>query len=130
MGTQTTVPCVQAEDSGLLGPLQSPNWVKVCLVSTVFFLQGRRLKAGTVVATLPGTWLCGISVWTCWAAVSKLWLGEIANLISNSNLNVATCKIVHTDPSVGYQHMVPGCQAAYRRTTVTVNDIFLTDDLF
>ena len=26
------------EDSGLLGPLQSPNWAKVCLVSTVFFL--------------------------------------------------------------------------------------------
>ena len=38
MGTQTTVPCAQAEDSGLLDPLQSPNWVKVCLVSTVFFL--------------------------------------------------------------------------------------------
>ena len=38
MGTQTTVPCAQAEDSGLLGPLQSPNWVKVCLVSTGFFL--------------------------------------------------------------------------------------------
>ena len=26
------------EDSGLLGPLQSPNWVKVCLVSTLIFL--------------------------------------------------------------------------------------------
>ena len=39
MGTQTTVPCVQAEDSGLLGPLQSPNWVKVCLVSTVSVLS-------------------------------------------------------------------------------------------
>ena len=38
MGTQTTVPFAQAEDSGLLGPLQSPNWVKVCLVSTIFFL--------------------------------------------------------------------------------------------
>ena len=38
MGTQTTVPCAQAEDRSLLGPLQSPNWVKVCLVSTVFFL--------------------------------------------------------------------------------------------
>ena len=38
MGTQTTVPCAQVEDSGLLGPLQSPNWVKVCLVSTVSFL--------------------------------------------------------------------------------------------
>ena len=38
MGTQTTLPCTQAEDSGLLSPLQSPNWVKVCLVSTVFFL--------------------------------------------------------------------------------------------
>ena len=37
MGTQTTVPCAQAEDSGLLGLLQSPNWVKVCLV-TIFFL--------------------------------------------------------------------------------------------
>ena len=38
MGTQTTVHCAQAECSGLLGWLQSPNWVKVCLVSTVFFL--------------------------------------------------------------------------------------------
>ena len=38
MGTQTTVPCAQAKDSGLLGRLQSPKWVKVCLVSTVFFL--------------------------------------------------------------------------------------------
>ena len=28
-----------AEDSGLLGPLKSPNWVKVCLVSTVTFLS-------------------------------------------------------------------------------------------
>ena len=35
MGTQTTMPCVQAEDSGLLVPLQSPNWVKMCLISTV-----------------------------------------------------------------------------------------------
>ena len=33
------MPCAQAEDSGLLGPLQSPDWVKVCLVSTVFFLS-------------------------------------------------------------------------------------------
>ena len=32
------MPCAQAEDSGLLGPLQSPNWVKVCLISTVVFL--------------------------------------------------------------------------------------------
>ena len=32
------MPCAQVEDSGLLGPLQSPNWAKVCLVSTVFFL--------------------------------------------------------------------------------------------
>ena len=38
MGSQTTVPCAQAEDSGLLGLLQSPNWVKVYLISTVFFL--------------------------------------------------------------------------------------------
>ena len=38
MGSQITVPCAQVEDSGLLGPFQSPNWVKVCLVSTVFFL--------------------------------------------------------------------------------------------
>ena len=38
MGTQTTMPCAQAEDSGLLGPLQAPNWVKVCLISTVVFL--------------------------------------------------------------------------------------------
>ena len=37
MDTQTTVPCAQAEDSGLLCQLQSPHWVKVCLVSTVFF---------------------------------------------------------------------------------------------
>ena len=29
------MPRAQADDSGLLGPLQSPNWVKVCLVSTV-----------------------------------------------------------------------------------------------
>ena len=32
------MPCAQAEDSGLLGPPQSPNWVKVCLISTVVFL--------------------------------------------------------------------------------------------
>ena len=32
------MPCAQAEDSGLLGPLQSPNWAKVCLISTVVFL--------------------------------------------------------------------------------------------
>ena len=38
MGTQTTMPCAQVEDSGLLGPLQSPNWVKMCLISTVVFL--------------------------------------------------------------------------------------------
>ena len=30
--------CAQAEDSGLLGQLQSPIWVKVCLVSIVVFL--------------------------------------------------------------------------------------------
>ena len=39
MGTQTTMPCAQAEDCGLLGTLQSPNWVKVYLLSTVFFLS-------------------------------------------------------------------------------------------
>ena len=38
MGTQTTMPCAQVEDSGLLGPLQPPDWVKVCLTSTVVFL--------------------------------------------------------------------------------------------
>ena len=32
------MPCAQAEDSGLMGPLQSPNWAKVCLISTVLFL--------------------------------------------------------------------------------------------
>ena len=54
MGTQTTMPCAQAADSGLLGPLQSPNWVKVCLVSTVFFLP---------VSTEPGVEKClGLSV--------------------------------------------------------------------
>ena len=37
MGTQTTVPCTQAEDSSLFRPPQSPNWVEVCQVSTVFF---------------------------------------------------------------------------------------------
>ena len=49
MGTQTTVPCAQEEDSGLLGQLQPPNWVKVCLVSTVFFLP---------VSTEPGVEKC------------------------------------------------------------------------
>ena len=54
MGTQTTVPCAQAEDSGLVSPLQSPNWVKVCLVSTVFFLP---------VSIVPGMEKClGLSV--------------------------------------------------------------------
>ena len=54
MGTQTTVPIAQAEDSGLLGPLQSPNWAKVCLVSTVFFLP---------VSIKPGVEKClGLSV--------------------------------------------------------------------
>ena len=38
MGTQTTMPCAQAEDSVPLGPLQSPNWVMVYLLSTVVFL--------------------------------------------------------------------------------------------
>ena len=38
MGTQTTVRCAQAEDSDLLGPLQSPNWVKVRLVHIFVFL--------------------------------------------------------------------------------------------
>ena len=38
MGTQITMPCAQAKDSGLLCPLQSPNCVKVCLISTVVFL--------------------------------------------------------------------------------------------
>ena len=38
MGSQTTMSCAQAENSGLLGPLQSPNWFKVCLISTVVFL--------------------------------------------------------------------------------------------
>ena len=38
IGTQTTVPCAQVENSGMLGPLQFPNWAKVCLVSTFFFL--------------------------------------------------------------------------------------------
>ena len=32
MGSQTTVPCARAKDSGLLDPFQSPIWVKVCLV--------------------------------------------------------------------------------------------------
>ena len=31
------MPCAQAEDRGLLGPLQSPDWVKVYLASTVLF---------------------------------------------------------------------------------------------
>ena len=34
-----SVPFAQAEYSGLLGALQSPNWVKVCLVSAVFSSQ-------------------------------------------------------------------------------------------
>ena len=38
MGTQTTVPHVQGENGGLLDPLQSLNWVKVCLVSSIGFL--------------------------------------------------------------------------------------------
>ena len=38
MGTHTTVTCAPAEDSGLLSPLQSLNWVKVSLISTVVFL--------------------------------------------------------------------------------------------
>ena len=37
MGTQTTVPYAHGEDNGLLGPLQSPNWIKACLVPAVFF---------------------------------------------------------------------------------------------
>ena len=54
MGTQTTVPCAQVEDSGLLSLLQSPNWVEVCLVSTVFFLP---------VSIEPGVEKClGLSV--------------------------------------------------------------------
>ena len=38
MGIQTTVPGVQAKHNGLLGPPQSPNWVRVCLVATAVFL--------------------------------------------------------------------------------------------
>ena len=69
MGTQTTVPCAQADDSGLLDLLQSPNWVKVYVVSTVdpgFDSRLRRnfsgsrhigdLNTGVPVATLPGAW--------------------------------------------------------------------------
>ena len=48
------MPCAQAETSGLLGPLQSPNWVKVYMVSTVFFLP---------VSILPGVEKClGLSI--------------------------------------------------------------------
>ena len=45
------MPCAQAEDSGLLGPLQSPDWVKVYLVSTVFFLP---------VSIVPGMEKCPV----------------------------------------------------------------------
>ena len=48
------MPRAHEEDSGLLGPLQSPNWVKVCLVFTDFFLP---------VSIKPGEEKClGLSV--------------------------------------------------------------------
>ena len=53
-GHSDTVYCVQVEDSGLLGLLQAPKWVKVCLISTVFFLP---------VSIVPGVEKClGLSV--------------------------------------------------------------------
>ena len=39
IGIQTTRPCAQTEDSGLLSLLHSPNWAKVCQVSSIICVQ-------------------------------------------------------------------------------------------
>ena len=65
MGSQITVPCAQAEDSGLLGPFESPIWVKVCLVSAVFVLPvsiepGVEKSLG--LSLVRGFCVCGVMV--------------------------------------------------------------------
>ena len=73
------MPHVQAEDSGLLGPLQSPNWLRVCLISMVFFLPASielgvekclGLSVGDRVVCLHGTFnMCTV---TLYAAVAQM----------------------------------------------------------
>ena len=43
----------------------------------------RDLRTSTLVATLPGTWHCWVSVRTGWPSVTILWWDEIENLICN-----------------------------------------------
>ena len=60
------------------------------------------LKIGTPVAALPGARRRGVSAGTGWPGVSKLLLGEVANLICNFYLSVAAREIVRSDLSLRY----------------------------
>ena len=79
MGTQTTMPCAQAEDSGLLGPLQSPNWVKVCLISTVVFLPVSIVPTTVKPRDGAGSAKGGstVSPKTLWCMTVVMWNGTI-----------------------------------------------------
>ena len=52
-GHSTTMPCAQAEDSGLLGPLQAPDWVKVYWYPPFPFLQSTQPARGRFTPLVP-----------------------------------------------------------------------------
>ena len=86
------MPCAQAEDSGLLGPLQSPNGNRLVGLVVRRLPRERKvpgsnpacagifsgsshtsdLNIGTPVATLPGAWRYRVSAGTGWPGVSIL----------------------------------------------------------
>ena len=64
------------------------------------------LKIGTPVAALLGAWRERVSGGSGWVGISRLWLGEVDNLICN--VYVAARKLVWADPSPRYTSMLLG----------------------
>ena len=108
MGTQTTVPCGQAEDSGLLGPLQSPNWVKVCLVSIVFFLP---------VSIVPGVEKCLVVIQCLFSVFTHVFTdGSDKTITLRSLTQDVKSKFLSHQVSV-YRHQANQCQHRPRYTS-------------
>ena len=63
------------------------------------------LHIGTPVATLSGSWRCGVSAGTDWSGVSMLSLDEIESLICSFCLSVAARTIVRADLSLRHTSM-------------------------
>ena len=72
-------------------------------------------KIDTPVATLPGDWYYRVCAGTGWPSVSIMWPGEIASLICNFCVNVATHTTVWADPSLRYTSMLLGYLASKQK---------------